>query len=524
MKGLLRREAMGVGVIATAAVVWTGLVGAVRAAERGGRYNVLFIAVDDLRPQLGCYGDKLVRSPHIDRLAAAGMVFRRAYCQQAVCSPSRTSLMTGRRPDTTRVYDLQTHFRKYLPHVVALPEQFKKRGYHCQSFGKIYHGGFDDPQSWSAKAWFPQGGGYGKPENVALMQRNHEEARRANQKLKGKIVLERDPKTGLKLRESARKRKPKRGPSWEDPDVPDGALRDGMVANEAIKTLRKIKDKPFFLAVGFYKPHLPFVAPKKYYDLYAGVELPAADNPYPPKGAPAFALHNSGELRNYMDIPKRGKIPESKARELVRGYYACVSYTDAQIGRVIGEVDRLGLRDKTVIILWGDHGWQLGEHGLWCKHTNFETSAHAPLIISVPGQKNAGARTDALVEFVDIYPSLCDICGVPRPDGLEGASFKPLLDDPKRPWKRGALSQYPRGVPDVGRVMGYSIRTDRYRLTEWADEKKGFRAVELYDHNVDAGENVNVANKPENAKVVEELTKLLHGGWQKALPPGVSVQ
>jgi len=521
MHGHARRELIGLGLIGATVCLLGGRLDEARSAAPGRKMNVLFIAVDDLRPQLGCYGDKLVKSPNIDRLAASGLVFNRAYCQQAVCSPSRTSLMTGRRPDTTRVYDLRTHFRKHLPNVVTLPEQFKKHGYHAQAFGKIYHGGFDDPRSWSKPAWFPKRRGYGKPENIELMRRYSEEARQANKKLKGGGALERDPKTGLVLKTSSKRRTPKRGPSWEAPAVPDNVLGDGAVADAAIGTLRQVKDRPFFLAVGFYKPHLPFVAPKKYYDLYAGQDLPLADNPFAPKGAPKFALTSWGELRRYNDIPKKGPVSDKKARELVTGYYACVSYTDAQIGRMIDEVDRLGLRERTVIVLWGDHGWQLGEHGLWCKHTNFETSAHAPLIISVPGQKTAGAKTDALVEFVDIFPSLCDLSGVALPDGLEGTSFRPLVDRPNRPWKRAAFSQYPRGVRGVGRAMGYSARTDRYRFTEWSAPGKDFRALELYDHKVDPDENVNVAGKPENAGLVRELTDVLRGGWRKALPTEV---
>ncbi len=487
-------------------------------AEAKQRYNVLFIAVDDLRPQLGCYGDKIVKSPHIDRLASAGLVFTRAYCQQAVCSPSRTSLLTGRRPDTTRVYGLRTHFRKYLPDVVTLPQHFKQNGYHTQSFGKIYHGGFDDPASWSVKSWFPGVPNYGKRENIELMKRNVAEMRRRNQKLKKGVVLERDPKTGLKLRENPRKARPKRGPSWEDPDVPDNALRDGAIADAAIEAMRKVKDRPFFLAVGFYKPHLPFVAPKKYYDLYDPKTLPLADNPYPPKGAPSLALTNWGELRNYNDIPKKGPLPPGKDRQLVHGYYACVSYTDAQVGKVLDALKRLGLRDKTIVILWGDHGWQLGEHGLWCKHTNFETSTWVPMIISVPGQKTAGGRSAALVEFVDIYPSLCELCGLSLPDGLEGTSFKPLVERPDRPWKKAAFSQYPRGVRKVGRAMGYSMRTDRYRFTEWTVKGKDWQRVELYDHQTDPQENVNIAERPENAELVKALTKQLHAGWRAARP------
>ncbi len=520
----LNRRTFMLHLVALAA---TGLLGQSRlshAAQPTKRLNVLFIAVDDLRPQLGCYGEKLVKSPHIDRLASEGTVFLRAYCQQAVCSPSRTSLLTGRRPDTTKVYDLNTHFRKYLPDVVTLPQHFKQHGYHTQSFSKIYHGGLDDPQSWSVKSWFPTKPNYGKPENIELMNRYRAEAREKNQKLKGGYILEKDKKTGTRLKINPRRVRPQRGPSWEDPDVADADLRDGQTTDVVIQTLGKLKgqDKPFFIAAGFYKPHLPFVAPKRYFDLYKHVDLPLAPNPFAPKGAPPFALTSFGELRNYSDIPRKGPVTQAKAQELVLAYHACVSYVDAQIGKLLDELDRLDLADNTVVILWGDHGWQLGEHGIWCKHTNFETSTHSPLIIRVPGQKAAGARCNALVEFVDIYPSLCEACGLPLPDGLEGTSFRPLLDHPDRTWKKAAFSQYPRGAKGVGPIMGYSARTDRWRCTLWLPRakarKKDWRRVELYDHRNDPMENVNVAGKNENAAVVEELTRLIQAGWRAALP------
>jgi len=511
MSASTRREFLRAGL---GGAVWAGMSPLLRAAEGGirGEYNVLFLAVDDLRPQTRCYGcDKMV-TPNIDALAAGGTLFNRAYCQQAVCSPSRTSLLTGRRPDTTRIYDLQTHFRLYLPDVITLPQYFKQNGWFSVGFSKIYHGGLNDPLSWSVPWWHPRAPGYLKPETLKAMQAQRERLRKEG-KLKPTKILERDPKTGAVLKVS-RPRFRVRGPSWEDPDVPDNALADGKTADKAIETLRQIKDRRFFMAVGFLKPHLPFVAPKKYYDLYPPESITLADNPFPPKDCPQIALHNSGELRAYSDIPKTGPIPDSKARELIRGYYAATSYVDAQIGRVVNELDRLGLREKTVIVLWGDHGWQLGEHGLWCKHTDFETSTRSLLICSAPGQKAPGRKTDALVEFVDIYPTLCDLCGLPLPDGLEGASFAPLLDQPDRPWKTAAFSQYPRG-----NYMGYSIRTDRYRYTEWRRCGEKPVAVELYDHLNDPGENINIAGRPENRDIVARLSRRLRLGWRHALPP-----
>ena len=481
------------------ALAWPGLSGAAPARKPG--FNVLFIAVDDLRPELGCYGNSVVHSPNIDRLAARGLVFERAYCQQAVCSPSRTSLLTGRRPDTTRIYELQTHFRKTLPDVVTLPEQFKRNGYQSTGLGKIYHGGLNDPRSWSIPAWFPGQSGWGTPENA-------EENRKTWERLET---------TGLANPRPDRAGR-KRGPSWDAPDVADNALNDGKTVDQALKAMNRLAAGPFFLAVGFQKPHLPFIAPKRYFDLYAKTTFRTAPNPFAPKGAPEVALHNSSELRSYGDIPKEGPIPDSKALELIRAYYAATSYTDAQIGRLLDELDRLKLRDKTVVILWGDHGWHLGEHGMWNKHSNFEVATRAPLIISAPGQKSAGGKTAALVEFVDIYPSLCDLCGVPLDPGLEGASFKPLLDDPSRPWKKAAFSQYPRGVPKVGQAMGYSMRTQRYRYTEWVVAGKDWKEIELYDYEKDPAGNVNAARDPANAALLRQLGEQLRQGWRAALP------
>lgn len=495
------------------AAVGAGLPSRARAAveRRGGRFNVLFIAVDDLRPQLGCYGVTKMHTPNIDALAARGTLFNRAYCQQAVCSPSRTSLLTGRRPDTTRVYDLQTHFRLYLPDVVTLPQYFKQEGYFTQGFSKIYHGGLDDPVSWSVPHWRPRGPAYLKPTTLAALQKERRRLQ-AQGKLRPTKVLKRDPKTGIPLK-VWRPRVRLRGPAWEDPDVPDPALPDGKTADRVIEALRTVKDRRFFLAAGFLKPHLPFVAPKKYYDLYPPGALTLADNPFPPKDCPQLALTNFGELRAYSDIPPVGPLDDKKALELIHGYYACTSYVDAQIGRVLTELDRLGLRRNTVVILWGDHGWQLGEHGLWCKHTNFEVAARAPLLCAAPGQRAAGATTNALTEFVDIYPTLCDLCGLPLPAGLEGTSFAPLLDHPNRPWKKAAFSQYPRG-----RYMGYSMRTDRYRYTEWGLLGQPPVGVELYDHRTDPEENVNLAYRPENKDLVARLSMQLRRGWRAARP------
>jgi iduronate 2-sulfatase len=457
---------------------------ALATAAQVKKPNILFFAVDDLRPEFGCYGFNYIKSPNLDRLAKQGMVFDRAYCQQAVCSPSRTSLMTGARPDSTQVWDLVTHFRKAMPNVVTLPQHFKQNGYFVQGIGKIYHGGFDDEASWTVPWQTPKAPNYAKARSAAEKDDDKPNA--------------------------------KNGPAFESADVADNFYKDGMTADLAVKTLQGLKSKtePFFLAVGFSKPHLPFVAPKKYWDLYDPASIKLAPNPYHPEDSPEYALTSSGELRNYQGMPATGAISDELARTLKHGYYASISYTDAQIGKVLDELDRQGLRQNTVIVLWGDHGWKLGEHGEWCKHSNVENDTNAPLLLSVPGMKNAGKHSRALVEFVDIYPTLADVAGLPLPGHLEGTSFKPLLENPTRPWKQAAFSQYPRGQ----KVMGYSMRTDRYRFTVWVGRKDHSKveAIELYDHQKDPQENRNIAKASGNAKLVEELMLQWKAGWQGA--------
>ncbi|HEV8605483.1 MAG TPA: sulfatase [Tepidisphaeraceae bacterium] len=476
------------------------LTGTVAAQQRP---NILFIAVDDLRPELGCYGSKIVRSPNIDRLAARGLVFDRAYCQQAVCSPSRSSLLTGTRPDTTKVWDLETHFRKALPDVITLPQHFKDNGYFVQGMGKIYHPGFDDPPGWSVP-W--QGPGrkakqYGLEENRAMLARKRKEGVAAGKK-------------GKELANYVR------GPAFEAAEVPDETFADGVVAEMAIAALKEAKERntPFFLAVGFARPHLPFVAPKKYWDMYDPAKIELATNSFRPKGAPAYAVQPGGEMRVYEGIPK-GHIADDLARQLKHGYYASVSYMDAQLGRVLDQLESLGLADKTIIVLWGDHGWKLGEHDAWCKHTNVEDDTRAPLILSLPGMKSSGKHTGALVEFVDVYPTLTELAGLPLPKHLEGVSAKALVDEPNRAWKTAAFSQYPRN-PAGKSLMGYTMRTDRYRFTRWVqrNDPSKIEAVELYDHSVDPQENQNLAEASENKDLVGQLHRRMNAGWKGNLP------
>ena len=470
-------------------------------------YNVLFVAVDDLRPELGCYGHPLVQSPHLDRLAAQGLRFNRAYCQEALCNPSRASLLTGLRPATLGVYDLATHFRDRKPDVVTLPQVFKQNGYASVSIGKIFHttnGNHDDPESWSEPPWRGPGSDAEDGASPAPVQAGE------------------DPKA-VKPAKAAKPAKPVTADHsntlpFRAPDCEDDALLDGKIATKAVTVLQRLKDKPFFLAVGFHKPHLPFVAPKKYWDLYPPDQIKLAPNPFLPKDAPAFASNDASELRRYKNIPPTGPVADETARNLVHGYSACVSFVDAQVGRVLAELDRLGLREKTIVILWGDHGYHLGEHGTWTKRTNWEIATRVPLILSVPGQKSAGAATEALVEFVDIYPTLTELCRLAPPGNLEGTSLVPLLAEPGRAWKAAAFSIYPKNTPGAGKGFGRALRTDRYRLVEWAADGSEKRLYELYDHRTDPQENVNIATLPANQALLRELTAQLHAGWREARP------
>jgi iduronate 2-sulfatase len=467
------------------------LLAGVVPALAADRPNVLFIAVDDLRPELGCYGGHAI-TPNLDALAKRAVLFDRAYCQQAVCSPSRTSMLTGRRPDTTKIYDLETHFRKTIPDVVTLPQYFKNNGYFTQSFGKIYHGKLNDPASWSVPHTPNGASQYSDPKTIAA--------------LKGE---------GADTSEVGGKGK---GPAWEIADCADDKLPDGWIADHAIEALQKIakKDQPFFLAVGFLKPHLPFVAPKRFFDLYPPEKIDLSPNPNAAKDAPELAFTNFNELRAYTNIPK-GKAPlsEQQARELRRAYFAATSFMDSQAGRLLDELSRLRLRDNTIVVIWGDHGWHLGDEGMWTKHTNFEVATRAAFMLSAPNMKHAGERTKSLVEYVDVYPTLCELAGLKLPDGLEGTSFVPLLDDPSRAWKQAAFSQFPRKGEAV---MGYSMRTDRYRYTEWVthDSKREVLARELYDEQADPNETANVADK--QSEVAKELSAQLSKGWRSAAP------
>jgi iduronate 2-sulfatase len=440
------------------------------------KLNVLFIAVDDMNNDLGCYGHPLVKSPNIDRLAKSGIKFERAYCQFPLCSPSRTSILTGLRPDTTRTFDLSYHFRQGLPDVVTLPQLFKQNGYYTARVGKLYHygnpgqigtSGLDDPTSWG-EFYNPAG-----RDKTALEQ----------------DVIRYTGKPGGSLGQSMA--------YLNDKEGSDSEHTDGKVANQAIELLERHKDSPFFLAVGFYRPHCPWITPKGYFEKYsmADIQLPPL-SPDQRNSVPSFALEPTSKW------PYHGVTPE-QARECKLAYYAAISFVDAQIGRVLDALERLGLKDNTMIVFWSDHGYHLGEHGLWFKQSCYEESTRVPMIIAAPGLKSSGKDCPRTVELVDLYPTISDLAGIKPPKTLEGASLRPLLENPTAEWKRPAFSQVQRGA-----TPGHSVRSERWRYIEWGYGEKG---AELYDHSVDPTELKNLASLPEHAGTVTEMKALLKG-------------
>ena len=438
--------------------------------------NVLFIAVDDLRPELSCYGKSHIHSPYIDKLAESGLTFNRSYCNIPVCGASRASLLSGIRPNRNRFLNYSCRQDEDVPGVVSLPMHFKNNGYHTVSLGKIYHHRNDGAGSWSEAPWYPEGDWQGW--QAYVLPESHEQ------------IEPRLNRIGIN------------GPSFESPAAPDHIYPDGMIADEAVRKLRSFNDseEPFFLAVGFLKPHLPFSAPQKYWDLYDfdEIELPAYMKK--PKNAPDQSMHNFGELRNYTDVPDQGPMEEVFMRKLIHGYYPCVSYTDAQIGNVLDELERLGMAENTIVILWGDHGWHLGEHGLWCKHCNFEKVLHTPLLLRAPGVKQ-DIKTDALVEFVDIYPSLCDLAGLEKPFHLQGKSFVPLGKNPDQSWKEDVFCRW---------IRGETVVTATHTYTEWFNDETGeVSARMLYDLTEDPEETINIAENRENRELVEKLSEKL---------------
>lgn len=444
-RSFTRRDFLSTSLKVGAATFTTSLIPNLNLSAKG-KYNVLFIIVDDLRPMLGCYGIPQMHTPNIDRLANSGTIFNRAYCQYPLCNPSRASILTGLRPETTKVYNNSADYKRTIPEAVDIYQHFMNNGYNTYTFGKVKH--------------YPA------------------------------------PSSG--------------GPTWKALNVSDDDLSDGETARNTVEFLSEIKDQTFFFAVGFDKPHLPFNAPQKYFDLY---------NPHPfilpktlnyPMDSPSIAYNSLVSFRRFFgDIPLGDEpISEDKTLELIRAYAASTSYMDAQVGRVLEHLDILGLTEKTVIVFCGDHGFHLGEHGTWRKNTLYEISVRSPLIIKIPGQQPC--QTNSLSELVDIYPTLCDTCEIPIPTELEGLSLLPVIEDSTHQVKNAAFSMITRSV---GRSV--SIRTDRYRYTEWGTEGEAGR--ELYDYNIDPNETINLADLPDNVQLVEDLSKRLRLGWKEAI-------
>ena len=514
------------------------------------RPNVLFIAIDDLRPELGCYGSDIAITPNIDKLASQGLLFNKAYCQQAICSPSRASLMTGARPETVGVIENYTYFRDLQPDIVTLPQHFRNNGYETAYTGKIYHKkAFADlEKSWSREAAdvdieeprYP--GAYALKENQEIYKKNQASIRE-------------------KYGEGATSHYALgRGPAYENANVEDHEYIDGYNTVKAIATMKEMyadKEKPFFLGYGFRLPHLDWNAPKKYWDLYNRDEIPLSDQTESSEDGAAMGLHASFELRVRHGIPKNGPIDGELARTLKHAYLASVSYVDAQIGKMLAALEEVGARENTIIILWSDHGWHLGDMGVWGKATNYEIATRVPMMIWTPdmAESTRGKKTDALVELVDMYPTLSELAGLTLPDHLEGHSFASLLDNPNKKWKDAVFSVYPNPalrewaanpltagmretyfgplIEDVesrikkqqgdkwnrdmfeNDLMGYAMRTEHYRLVLWKDSKNKDKAplyVELYDHQVDPQETKNIAEA--YPKKVEELTARFNKGWQ----------
>jgi len=441
--------------------------------------NLLFVIIDDLRPLIGCYGDATAVTPNLDALAADGMVFEHAYAQYPICGPSRGSFMSGMRPDTTGLMTNNKPFHDVLPNALTINRYFKQNGYEVFGAGKVYHNSIGPDRDWSKPYFKTEWLDHVRPDNKALADAFF------------------TPKNkGLP-------------PSIEGEDVGDDAYGDGQAATFSTQAIAEAVQagKPFMMITGFRKPHLPWCAPKKYWDLYEREEMPIADNRYFPKGAPEIALKKYGELFGYADIPNDTPLTEELIRQCVHGYYACVSYSDAQLGRLISALKAAGVYDNTIVVVCGDNGYQHGNNGVWTKGVNWESTNRVPLLLRVPGVGKAGQRSSALVELLDIYPTLCAASGVPVPKHCEGRSLLPLLENPEHEWSELACSQFRKG-----KVIGRSIRTDRYRFTRW-EKAEDVVGVELYDYQRDPQGNINLAASPENKKLAKKMTTLHKKKW-----------
>lgn len=470
------------------ALAWFALAASCVSAPApapSARLNVLFIAVDDLNTHLGCYGNKLVQTPNVDRLARRALRFDRAYTQFPLCSPSRVSLMTGLRPDQTRIFELQTNFRKKtLPDVVTLPQLFRKNGYFVARVGKIFHygvpgqigtDGLDDPLSWD-RVVNPRG-------------RDRDEE---------KLVVNITANVNRRTRDGTGTNQLGAALAWHASAGEDDEFTDAKVAAETIALLEEKQGQPFFLGCGFYRPHVPWILPRSYFDLYPLERIQLPKIPYGDR-------LDKPEAAFWVKTPNYGRSDED-CRHAKRAYYAAITHMDVQLGKVLDALDRLKLWDRTLVVLWGDHGWHLGEHGCWQKQSLFEESARVPLLVAVPGLKIAGKSSPRLVETVDLYPTIADYAGLKPPPNLAGVSLRPLLNRPTAAWDRPAYTQVRRGTNN-NFFFGRSVRTERWRYTEWDDGRKG---VELYDEKRDPEEHKNLASDPKFAKTVAELKTVLH--------------
>jgi len=503
------------------------LLFSIATAAEGAPLNVLLILVDDLKPALGCFGDGRAKTPNIDRLAASGMRFDLAYCNQAVCAPSRFALLLGSHPTSTGLYGLGSRLRELVPDAVTMPQYFAKFGYRTESLGKVFHighGNTGDPASFSAAPFHDKVIEYVKPDSTDGGKLTREEAYFENRKFHAVGTLP-------------------RGAAWEAPDVPDEAYADGRVAAEAGRRLQAAKQRrasdgtPFFIAVGFARPHLPFCAPRKYWDRIDPAQLPAPAIRVPPIGAPAVAGKTNGELANYKPVPNNGEVSDELRRRLIHGYYASVSFVDAQIGKLLDELRRLELDRETIVVLWGDHGFHLGDHGYWTKHTNYEQANHIPLVIVAPGVTTPHTATRQLAESTDLFPTLAELCGLPVPsvrgrpspgDGksprepqgdpltvsqpIDGLSLVPVLRDPSKRARDHAFHCFPRAK------LGRAIRTERYRLVEWkhVGQPADSAELELYDYETDPHETRNLA--AQQPQVVAQLRSIL-AKYPEAIDP-----
>lgn len=468
-------------------------------SQESQKPNVLLIMVDDLKPNLGAYGDTIAVSPNVDQLAAEGMRFRNAYANQAVCGPSRYNILFGSRSTSTGLYNFGKEFRDVHPDAVTLPQHFKKAGYHTESMGKVFHighGNTNDEVSWSIPHFKEKVIEYVDPKSTGR-KLTREEAFFEN--------------TRMYIEDTPANNELPRGAAWESPDVLDGAYADARVANHAIDRLRKLKEnpeQPFFMAVGFARPHLPFSVPKKYWDLYKPEDLPMPQYEKAPEGSPSFTKKRGHEMSQFFPIPRHQDVyDDDLKRKLIHGYYASISYMDAQLGKVMKELKRLELDKNTIVVFWSDHGWHLGDHAIWTKHTNFEQANHIPFIVIAPGVTKAGSVTDQFAESVDVYPTLASLAGLDKPKGpqpIDGIDLSPVLKDGSKEIKNHAYHAFP-----MGGYLGEAIRTKQYRMIRWTPIRNQKKEVlyELYDYDNDPMETKNIAK--ENPKMVSKMTQIL---------------